>query len=246
MAVTFRGSRVLFLQSAPGDGPKPPELPPCEYCGKSRHPFAPTWGSHLGNSMWLSDAILEDGEPEAHDWYTGKRTIAAHHLICSEALEDDDDWAEYCPRFGYDINCRANGVMLPSVMNVACELHVAVHRGNHAGGWAYDVNMAYPKAVMALLRKVKAKLVGGAFCEAPEDLSRMLDKISAQILQKLERFEWTLSTDGLDYQEGGNGCGGGLHIPEKAAGACPRARRHGAKHAVTGKPLVKRALQVGR
>lgn len=79
MPVSIRGRRVMFLQSQPGDGPKPPKRPPCEYCGKQGHPFAARWGSHIGNSMWLSEAILEGREPETHDWYTGRWSIAAHH-----------------------------------------------------------------------------------------------------------------------------------------------------------------------
>jgi hypothetical protein len=108
------------------------------------------------------------------------------------------------------------------------------------------VNLAYPKAVVALLDTVKEKLEAGAFCGVPEKLTRVLDKISALILQKVERFVWTLTTDGLDYQEGGRGCGGEQHIPEKEGRACPRGRRQGARHGVTGKPLVRRALEVGR
>jgi len=237
---------VLFLQSGPGDGPKPPPRPPCGYCGKPEHPFAPEWGSHIGNSMWLSEAILGGRETETHEWYTGRWSLAAHHLICAEAMEDDEDWALYCRLYSYDINRGPNGVMLPSVMDVACDLHVPVHRGNHAGGWAYDVNLAYPKAVKALLNKVKEQLVSGAFCGAPEMLTRALDRVSALILQQVARFVWTLTSDGLDYQEGGRGCGGERHIPEKTSRVCPLGRRHGAKHAGTGKPLVKRALQVGR
>ena len=237
---------MLFLQSQPGDGPKPPERPPCEFCGKPAHPFGPTWGSSLGNSTWLSEAILGGAETKTHDWYTGRWSLSAHHLICSEAMEDDEDWDMYCRLFGYDINRRENGVMLPAVMEVACELRVAVHRGNHAGGWAYDVNLAYPKAVRALLDTVKQKLEGGAFCGDPGKLTRVLDKVSAGILQKVERFTWTLTTDGRDYQEGGWGCGGEQHIPQKAGRACPRERRHGARHGVTREPLARRALQVGR
>ncbi|WP_246356944.1 AHH domain-containing protein [Pyxidicoccus fallax] len=236
----------MFLQSGPGDGPKPPKKPPCEYCGKQAHPFAAEWGSHNGNSVWLSEAILEGREPESHDWYTGRWSIAAHHLICSEAMADDEDWAKYCREFGYDINRRENGVMLPSRMEVACELHVPVHRGNHAGGWAHDVNMAYPKAVMAVLDEVKARVERGAFCTEPTSLTEQLDAVSERILRKVERFVWTLSRDGLDYREGGAGCGGEQHIPEKSSRDCPRGRRHGVRHATTRKPLERKALQVGR
>ncbi|NMO14193.1 AHH domain-containing protein [Pyxidicoccus fallax] len=245
MPVIIRGRRVMFLQSKPGDGPQSVKKSPCEYCGKPGHPFAPSWGSSLGNSWLLSDAILDGQKPEEHPWYTGLRSIAAHHLICSEAMDDDEDWARYCREFGYDINRRENGVMLPSRMDIACELHVPVHRGNHAAGWAHDVNMAYPKAVTAKLSEVADIVEAGAFCVSPASLVSELDRLSAAILAKVASFAWTLSSDGLDYRDGGRGCAGAHHIPEKASRECPRGRRHGAVHGATRKPLARRALQVG-
>ncbi|MCY1016230.1 AHH domain-containing protein [Pyxidicoccus sp. MSG2] len=195
--------------------------------------------------MWLSEAILGGREPETHSWYTGTRSIAAHHLICSEAMADDEDWARYCQEFGYDINRRQNGVMLPSRMDVACELHVPIHRGNHAGGWAEDLGMAYPQAVAAKVDGVRAQLERGAFCVDPGKLTRRLDKLSAEILVKVSRFTWTLSSDGGDYREGGPGCAGVQNIPDKPRRACPRERRHGAVHGATGKPLARRPLSAG-
>ena len=54
MPVIIRGRRVMFLPSRPGDGPQPLKRPPCSYCGKPGHAFAPTWGSHLGSSGVLA------------------------------------------------------------------------------------------------------------------------------------------------------------------------------------------------
>nr|WP_225937313.1 AHH domain-containing protein [Myxococcus sp. RHSTA-1-4] len=246
MPVIIRaGGKIRFEKSGPGDGPKPPKRPPCEYCGKPGHDFAPEWGAHLGNSDWLSDAILQGREPEEHPWYTGPRSLAAHHLICSEVMADDEDWARFCREFGYDINRRPNGCMLPSRMDVACELEVPLHRGNHSAGWAHDVQMAYPKAVTAMVEKVAESAACGAFCANPAAFVRKLDKVSATILEKVASFTWTLTSDGRDYQEGGAGCSGVLNIPDKPRRACPRGRRHGVVHGVTRKPLVRRKLTVG-
>ncbi|QSQ22910.1 AHH domain-containing protein [Pyxidicoccus parkwayensis] len=246
MPVIIRaGGRIRFEKSGPGDGPRPPDKKPCESCGKPEHPFAPEWGSHIGNSMWLSDAILQGQEPEAHPWYTGRWSIAAHHLICSEAMADDEDWAKICRQYGYNINGRKNGAIFPSRMEVACELHVPVHRGNHAAGWAHDIQMAYPKAVMARTDDIKALVIRGAFCSDPSALTRELDALSEEILAKLASFQWTLSVDGLDYREGGNGCAGTASISDKPTRACPRRRAHALKHGATGKPLERRALRVG-
>ncbi len=245
MPVIIRGRRVMFLPSRPGDGPQPLKRPPCSYCGKPGHAFAPTWGSHLGSSGVLRDNILGKREADAHRWYTGRWSISAHHLICSEAMADDDDWATYCHEFGYDINRRENGVILPSRMGVACELHVPVHRGNHVEGWAYDVQLAYPKAVMAELRRIRAQVAHGAYCSNPAALIQRLDELSARILVKVARFRWTLSSDGLDYQDDGVGCAGVTSITDKPRRPCPHARKHGSKHGVTGEALTRHPLSVG-
>jgi hypothetical protein len=131
-------------------------------------------------------------------------------------------------------------------MAVACELHVAVHRGNHAEGYAFDVHLAYPKAVKQKLQEVENRIARGEFCADPAALVRKLDKISAEILGKVERFLWTLTRDGLDYASGGRGCSGLRSIREKpGAEGCPRERRHRLKHAISGHPLARRTLRVG-
>ncbi|MFP2928534.1 AHH domain-containing protein [Pyxidicoccus sp. 3LG] len=182
---------------------------------------------------------------DSHSWYTGRWSIAAHHLICSEAMADDERWACYCREFGYDINRRENGVILPMVLAVACELHVPVHVGPHAGGWAFDMNLAYPDAVKSKLLRVAERVKAGRFCARPELLTEQLDVLSREILGKVSNGRWTLTTDGLDYLAGGVGCSGARSIQDKPRRACPHGRRHGSRHGRTGTPLPRRALQVG-
>nr|WP_246357169.1 AHH domain-containing protein [Pyxidicoccus fallax] len=195
----------MFLQSKPGDGPQPVKKPPCEYCGKQGHPFAPSWGSSIGSSGILRDNILKGHEADVHPWYTGRWSIAAHHLICSEAMADDEVWARFCREFGYDLNRAQNGVILPMVLAVACELHVPVHVGPHAGGWAFDMDLAYPEAVKARLAKVARAVGAGGFCSSPSTLTDELDRLSAEILGRIATGRWTLTRDGQDYLPGGVG-----------------------------------------
>jgi hypothetical protein len=98
---------------------------------------------------------------------------------------------------------------------------------------------------MAKLRKVATQLEQGAFCSDPGALVHKLDKISAEILGKVASFRWTLTRDGLDYQEGGVGCAGVTRLPGKPDQPCPKRRRHHLTHAVSGLPLAGRALKVG-
>ncbi|MFP2927218.1 PAAR-like domain-containing protein [Pyxidicoccus sp. 3LG] len=219
----------------------------CDYCGKERHAFDRSGrvGGNLGSSAVLGRNMLEGRELAAHPWYAGPFSLAAHHLICLEAL-DKADWALYCTQFGYHPDRKPNGVFLPMKMALACQLMVAVHRGNHAEGFAFDLHLAYPDAVKSQLRAVAEQVKKGRFCADPEALVRKLDKLSAEILTKVESFTWTLTRDGLDYAPGGAGCAGLKSIREKPAGAsCPQARRHGQRHAVTGLPFASRALKIG-
>jgi hypothetical protein len=217
----------------------------CPYCGKERHEFARgRMGNHLGNSLRLRANILEGRRLEDHPWYAGRWSIAAHHLICSEAM-DNEDWAGFCRQGGYDIDRKQNGVMLPMRLALACQLFVAVHRGPHDDGWAYDLHLPYPKAVKAKLRRIRAMLERGAFCEDPTALVRALDALSAEILVKVAAGEWTLTSDGLDYLEGGVGGAGVVSLQGKSGQPCPHGRRHNRTHAVTGLLLTRRALRTG-
>ncbi|NMO16154.1 AHH domain-containing protein [Pyxidicoccus fallax] len=197
-------------------------------------------GGNLGSSAALGRNMLEGRPLSAHPWYAGLFSLAAHHLICLEALESRR-WALYCVRFGYHPDRRQNGVFLPMTMSRACELHVAVHRGNHAEGYAFDVHLPYPKAVGRELKKVEDLLQRGAFCSDPAEFVRMLDAVSAKVLKRVASFTWTLTRDGLDYGPGGRGCSGLTSIREKPSTlACPRERRHS-----RGLRFVNRPLRVG-
>jgi hypothetical protein len=219
----------------------------CEYCGKEKHPFDTKGriGGNLGSSAVLGRNMLQGKELATHPWYVGPFSVAAHHLICLEAL-DNEQWAKLCPRFGYHPDRKENGVFLPMKMASACELRVAVHRGSHAEGHAFDLHLPYPKAVMTKLKEVEVKLERGAFCSDPDALIRRLDQLSAEILGKVASFTWTLTRDGLDYAPGGRGCSGLKSIQQKpSSSACPQERRHSQKHTVSGQPLAKQPLRVG-
>src|SRR5689334_20062428 len=102
----------------PPDVPAPEDVPKCEFCKKPVHPFANPAGTNAGSGAKLDANIHKTGSKDAHPWYTGGRSLQAHHLICTEAL-DDDQWTEICFLFGYDINRKENGVMLPAKMPLA-------------------------------------------------------------------------------------------------------------------------------
>lgn len=124
----------------------------CVYCKKKEHPFANESGNSASSGPTLRKNII--AEFENHSWYTGSWSLQAHHLICSEAM-DDDNWPVWCQRFGYDINCKENGVMLPYFMQLACQLHVPLHRGGHDAGDADG--MSYPRKIKTDIKKLVKK-----------------------------------------------------------------------------------------
>lgn len=198
------------------------EEPTCPYCDKPEHGFAKKWGNHIGAGQTLRKNII--ARVEDHPWYTGPNSLQAHHLICSEAM-DNDDWAEAAQLFGYDVNHKNNGVMLPYFMALSCQLHVALHRGNHDKGTA--AGMAYPEKVAQDLKKFLEDVEAGKYCGNPRGLVDKLDNYSRLILKKIDRFSWTITADGRDYRTGGNGCGGVTSVSAKPCQPCPHKRSHG-------------------
>lgn len=197
------------------------EEPKCPYCKKPEHDFADKWGNHIGAGQFLRKSIT--AKIENHPWYVGPHSLQAHHLICSEAM-DDDDWAELARIFGYDINHENNGVMLPYLMELACQLHVPLHRGNHSKGVADGVS--YPRAIKTKLEEIKADIKSGKFCANPKALVDTLDRFSKRIAKNIDVFRWTITADGRDYRAGSKGCAGVRSVDGKPNTLCPLDRDH--------------------
>ncbi|NRB42421.1 MAG: DUF4150 domain-containing protein [Pseudomonadales bacterium] len=197
----------------------------CEFCGEDEHTFSSKKGTNNGSGTLLANSIFKGSKKQDHPWYSGGWSLEAHHIICSESM-DSDDWYEFSRNFGYSINHENNGVMLPGQMDLACQLHVPVHRGNHSKGWADDVHLPYPKAVKKKLRDIRAAAEQGEYCSDPEAMAEELDDISEDILLKISSFTWTISTDGKDYMQGGQGCADVKSISDKPQANCKHQRQH--------------------
>jgi hypothetical protein len=244
---------IMQSQAAPAvavqveDAPAPATEEPCRYCKQPKHNIdkAARSGSNLGNSAVLGRNMLDGRELTCHPWYAGPFSLAAHHLICLEAMEKPE-WGSICYDFGYHIDRRQNGVFLPMKMALACQLGVPVHRGNHSEGYAFDLDLAYPDAVKAKLEDLAAEVSAGDYCANPAALVEELDALSRTILERVASFTWTLTRDGLDYAPAGLGCSGLTSIRQKPSSTqCPQHRRHGRRHAVSGQALAARPLTVG-
>lgn len=209
----------------------------CKYCKKKEHEFSKQPGNNIGSGSILGKNII--AERENHSWYISGRSIQAHHLICSEAM-DDDEWNEWCSLFGYDINCKENGVMLPYEMALACQLHVPLHRGNHDNGTAGGI--AYPAKITADLKDFANDIKSGKYCDKPAKLTEDLNEYSEFVLGKVDKFIWTITGDGRDYKTGGIGCAGVKSISGKPTTSCPASRSHNLAKKGQLVPLIKNIL----
>ncbi|HWV15852.1 MAG TPA: PAAR-like domain-containing protein [Cellvibrio sp.] len=199
----------------------PTEEEKCPYCKKKKHDFAKKPGNHCGNGQKLRKKIIAD--IKQHQWYAGSHSLEAHHLICSEAM-NDVKWPDWCADFGYNIDCKENGVILPYWLELACQLHVPLHRGGHAAGIAQGI--PYPRKIKIDLKEIGEKIKSGQFCDNPQKLTDELNKYSKKVLSQVDKFIWTISGDGRDYKPGGKGCAGADNIQNKPQQSCPHNRLH--------------------
>jgi len=219
------------------------EAEKCPYCGEAEHDFAEQRGNHIGSGQTLREAITPNIED--HPWYTVANALQAHHIICSEAM-DDDDWSTWCRAFGYEINHQNNGVMLPYFMDLACQLHVAVHRGNHDKGMAEGVS--YPEQIEMDLGEIAKAIKAGKYCDNPRALIDRLNSYSETVLKQIDKFRWTITADGRDYKAGNNGCAGVTSITNKPNRACSHDRSHrlSRKSETTALPRKTQPLGTGK
>ncbi|QYN48762.1 hypothetical protein GYM73_03805 [Apibacter sp. ESL0432] len=107
-------------------------------------------GVFKGNGVDLGNHIIKrtngknkfyGGKFENHPFYypdpTKKKSkknrngMEAHHLITTDSLSKNERYQGLVYMLGYNINHRNNGVLLPSIMEVACTFGVPLHKGGH-------------------------------------------------------------------------------------------------------------------
>lgn len=128
--------------------------------------------------------------------------IQAHHLICSEAM-NNQQWRELCKITGYNINCRLNGIYMTSLASLACYLGIQRHRGPHDLGRGQDnegIWKSYVGAVMAKINEV-ADSFEAEDCKEKSIKKFMneMNNISKEICGKLTAFSWSIAWDGYGY-----------------------------------------------
>lgn len=230
----------------------------CTLCGKgkSEHKAVPvTRGCSRGNSAVLGRSMQD---PNKHPWskLKGGDTIAAHHLIPSNLVDDADKkniWAELCRIYGYDINCKENGVYLPATLPFACHLAVPLHFGSHGSGFTDEFNENEKKTIkyeerinLDLDRISKNYTIEDNACpeETEGGLIGEMNDLSKMIFDKLKDFTWTITYDAIHYKnESLIGCGNKSTIAEKQEKIDEARKDMGNKTEVNGFRLYKKNIQ---
>ncbi len=164
--------------------------------------------------------------------------IEAHHLICSAHFKDRRI-QKYIYLLGYNVNHYKNGVLLPTLMKVACSFKVPLHKGGHDVAFVLNTegkedivvsvvdkaqelkDANYAESTKKMLFKVIRDIKRKNLCnietlrkEAKRFINDM-DKASQKVYRLIRTFQWTLTSDGFDYQKGRFGCLDSNKLPEK-------------------------------
>lgn len=184
-------------------------------CDQDHRPEASKMGDSKGSSSTLAVNL---GGADNHPDYDGLRTLAAHHIVSCQIFyakknssADNQFWEDVCHAYGYDINCKENGIFLPSKMYLACVLKKPLHRGNHDTTEVFDgdiliPNLTYTIEVQKLIKPIRRQVSKGFFCNDPEKFIQAMNNASSSIQTEILSFLWTLTYDGRDYMPGGIGC----------------------------------------
>lgn len=185
--------------------------------------ICPFRNGSIGNSTDLGDFIIKAsvGDINLHPLYTGEKSIAAHHLIPTQAPKNDDDLKNIFKLFNYNINCKKNGVFLPTSMKVACHLSIPVHRGSHKSGRLAEFNSAsYVTEVKKMVESARNSLKKAQACKKKQkDAISQFNEISEEIFKNIKEFTWSITSDGFHYKGGKDehpiGCGNNENISKK-------------------------------
>jgi hypothetical protein len=169
--------------------------------------------------------------------------MQAHHLISASGMHASG-MGPTIKKFGYDINQLPNLVLLPCTLQGACHLGVQPHRGNHTADvederykddehprdYHDSVKDRLKNLRLGLTKDCPGYLGGARELEARMKVKRLLDDLSSEILEDIQRKPRNapLTKIAQSFQRGsGVGCGG-VDSTSRHAGLhnCPVQRNH--------------------
>jgi len=206
----------------------------CEYCG-TKHKFSKPKGECHGTGGALADNM--NIKRDQHPWqFKGKpnpdskkkdkferSTIEPHHLIPNVLINREEKtpnqtlYKDLVVKFGWNINSERNGVWLPIIMKLACQLMVPLHRGNH-NYTADELGLNYNDKVRNLIAPTMELASEGVYCNTQSDFDAFIAEMydhSEFIWSQVIAFNWKITSDGKDYEGSGIGCGNCDNIGRK-------------------------------
>jgi YD repeat-containing protein len=135
-----------------------------------------------GDSQALKKSLEAAGQEVPKDY-------AAHHLIPSHLVDEHADMFEAAAKNGFSINAAENGWALPRTKELAKELELPLHSGNHLDSY-YDAASSELNALQEAYRAGKV---------TSSQLPGRLNEISATMKQKLQDLELFLQTTDPRY-----------------------------------------------
>lgn len=176
-----------------------------------------------GNPEMSSELINKMVNASLHekrfDFMSIPDAIQVHHLITVGAVGGgknfDKDWYDIFYKYGYDINCAQNAIILPGDMISACHFKVPLHKGGHDGTFIKEkeiiVEKSYVTAVKEHIASIKTKYTNDKCADLTSDEiikfhEKMLKKTN-HIFDMVSGLIWFISSDGPHYHHSCNiGC----------------------------------------
>ena len=148
--------------------------------------------------------------PQDHQWYSGNKSLAIHHVIDIQAVKD---LGEEFYHFNYNINHAHNLIVLPSKMATVCKYGIPLHLSSHELGRAIgddekDKNVqalntveksgdykavvqkeesfdTYPEATKEEMRDIQALVEEGELCYDEEGDAASEEKMQKDFLDEM-------------------------------------------------------------
>ncbi|WP_394136523.1 hypothetical protein [Aliivibrio fischeri] len=183
--------------------------------------------------------------PECHPWYIDDAdgvSVTGHHILSVAGIT----YVSKGERFGdllkgskYDVNHSKNIVPLTTISELACELAIPLHYGNHRNNSIPSLKegMSYHILTEDIVTRMLKLLAKNGVCPGDNDSDKKdivlnMDYVSTIMLGWITDFKVILHQYGGDYQVGKDGCRSNKKLKEKDKNldnTC-HSREHGYKN----------------
>ena len=168
--------------------------------------------------------------------------MQAHHAVSAKGV-DIAGKSDELRQLGYNINDLKNLVFIPSTLQGACHLETQLHRGDHGTPDKYgsddpeamDSDKRHPIDYHVLVKDlVENVFIVNDLCKMnSEQVQKKINKVSKDIVKKINKFRIDLTSISSTFDSGKPGCMGLDNIPDNNSKLssirthqCPVHRNH--------------------